>query len=93
MIGLLEDFLHFDFVIFSLSFLGTELFAKKLYPCILLIKKKKIRIHHAYIGAILAFFSALTGQIVLFDIGLGTMANDIVDHLKEKISKFFKKSK
>jgi CBS domain containing-hemolysin-like protein len=95
MIGLLENFLHFDFVIFSLSFLATELLRNKFPKLKLLIVngKKRIKFHHAYIGAILAFFSALTGQIALLNISLGTMVNDLVCHIKEKISKFFKKSK
>jgi hypothetical protein len=93
MLGLSESFLHFDLLVFGLSFLASELVSKKLYPCFLLIKRKKIRIHHTYVGAILAFFSALTGQVALFNIGLGTMANDIVSHVRKKISKFFKKSK
>jgi hypothetical protein len=88
MIGFTEGFFQFDLLIFGLSFLATELVARKLYPCFLLIRNKKIRIHHAYVGAILAFFSALTGQIVLLNVGLGAMTNDIIGHLRKKISKF-----
>jgi hypothetical protein len=89
----LENFFQFDFVVFGLSFLATELVSKRLYPCFLLIKRKKIRIHHAYLGAAAALFSALTGHVTLFNISLGTLANDIFYHLKERIAKFFKKSR
>jgi hypothetical protein len=78
---------QFDFLLFGLSFIATELLGKGLHPCFLMIKKKKIRIHHAYIGVALAFFSTLTGQIALLNIALGTFFNDIFSHLKKKLGK------
>ncbi|MEM5766134.1 MAG: hypothetical protein QW423_00630 [Candidatus Aenigmatarchaeota archaeon] len=85
----LNEIIQFDFLIFSLGFLLTELITNRLPKLRLFIVngKKKIKIHHAYLGAIVTFFSALTGQVVLVNIGLGTMANDIVCHLRKTISK------
>ncbi|MEM5772927.1 MAG: hypothetical protein QXL86_01735 [Candidatus Aenigmatarchaeota archaeon] len=92
MIGLTEPLLHFDFIIFSIGFIATELVTRYFPKLRLFVAngKKKIKIHHAYLGAIAAFFSALTGQVALLNISLGTMANDLVCHLRKKISKFFK---
>lgn len=92
MIGLTETAFQFDLLIFSLSFLATELFTRYFPKLRLFIVngRKKIKIHHAYLGAIAAFFSAITGQVALLNISLGTMANDIFCHLKKKISKLLK---
>jgi hypothetical protein len=95
MIGLTEGFFQFDLLIFSLSFLAAELVTKYFPKLKLFIAngRKKIKIHHAYLGAVAAFFSALTGQAALLNISLGTLANDIFYHLKNRIKKFFKKSR
>jgi hypothetical protein len=95
MIGLTEGLFQFDLLIFGLGFLATELVTRYFPKLRLFIAngKKRIKIHHAYVGAAAAFFSAITGQVALFNISLGAMANDIYCHLKNKISKFFKKSK
>ncbi|MEM5869633.1 MAG: hypothetical protein QXR09_00470 [Candidatus Aenigmatarchaeota archaeon] len=94
MISLAESF-QFDFLIFSLGFIITEIVTRNFPKLRLFIAngKKKIKIHHAYIGAVGAFFASLTGQVALLNISLGTIANDLFCHLKDKISKFLKKSK
>ena len=93
MLGLIEVPFHFDFLIFSLGFIATELVTRYFPKLRLFIAsgKKKIKIHHAYLGAAVAFFSAITGQVALLNISLGTMVNDLVYHLRNKISKFLKK--
>jgi hypothetical protein len=78
---------QFDFLFFTLGFIISNFLGKKLHPCFLLIRKKKIRIHHAYVGAILTFLSTITGQVALLNIALGTFFNDIFYHLKKKLSK------
>jgi len=73
--------------IFLFSFLATEL-TTRVFPelrLFVLNGSKKIKIHHAYIGALLAFFAGLAGQIALVNIGLGTMSNDIFCHLKKAL--------
>ncbi|MEM5829861.1 MAG: hypothetical protein QW040_03970 [Candidatus Aenigmatarchaeota archaeon] len=94
MIGLAET-IHFDFLIFSLGFMATKLVTRRLPKLGLFIVggKKKIKIHHAYLGAIAAFFSAITGQAILLNISLGTMFDDILYHLRNWISKIFRKTK
>ncbi|MEM5853308.1 MAG: hypothetical protein QXG39_03970 [Candidatus Aenigmatarchaeota archaeon] len=91
MIGL--ESLQFDFIVFGLGFIISELVTRNFPRLRLFIinGKKKIKIHHAYLGAIVAFFSALTGHITLFNLSLGTAVNDVVCHLREKIKNFFKK--
>ncbi|MEM5879326.1 MAG: hypothetical protein QXU74_02425 [Candidatus Aenigmatarchaeota archaeon] len=94
MIGLAESF-QFDLIIFSLGFIITELVTRNFPKLRLFIAngRKKIKIHHAYLGVVGAFFASLTGQAALLNISLGTMANDLFCHLKNKISKLLKKTR
>jgi len=79
---------EFDLTIFALSFLASELTSRRLRSCYFVINgKKEIRLHHAYIGALLAFIAGLVGQVMLLNVGLGTMFNDILYHLKKRLIK------
>jgi hypothetical protein len=76
---------QFDATLFMLSFLATQ-FTTWRFPKLrlfILNGTKRIKIHHAYIGALIAFFAGLAGQVALVNIGLGTMSNDIFCHLRK----------
>lgn len=95
MMGLAGTLFQFDIVTFSLGFIVTELVARY-FPRLRLFVfngKKKIKIHHVYLGMVGAFLSAISGQVALLNISLGTMANDIVYHARKRMLKFLKKSR
>ena len=69
--------------IFLASFLFAELtsryFIKEAYFVIKIRnKQKKIKIHHLYVGTILATVSAFFNQIIIFLIGVGIALNDLI---------------
>jgi uncharacterized BrkB/YihY/UPF0761 family membrane protein len=75
-----------DFIVLALSYLVTELTSRKLHSCYLVInEKRRVKLHHAYLGALLALIASLFGQMVLLNVGLGTMLNDLFGHLKKFI--------
>jgi len=80
---------EFNLGIFLFSFLVSELAARK-FPKMelsLMNGERKIKIHHAYLGALIASLSSLVGQIMLLNIGLGIMFNDIFYHAKKRVTK------
>jgi len=79
--------IELEVISFTLGFLISEFLGKKLYPCYLLIKRKKIRLHHAYIGAFIAIISSLMGQMTIASAALGSFINDVYSHLKKKFKK------
>jgi len=54
----------------------------------LINQKRKIRIHHAILGGLLALGASLIGSIVLLNIGLASMIEDISAHLLKKIKRW-----
>jgi len=83
---------EFNLGVFTLSFIVTEV-TTQIFPNLrffIFNGNKKIKIHHAYLGAFLAFLAGSMGQVTLLNIGLGTMSSDILLHIKKKIDKIFK---
>lgn len=84
--------LQFDVSFFLVSFFVSEVVVRSI-PKLRLwmsIGRKKIKIHHGYLGALLLIFASSIGHVPLFNIGLGTMVNDFLCHLRNLRKKFRK---
>jgi hypothetical protein len=85
---------EFQPTIFILSFSVTQLICIK-FPemkFFLFRKSKRVRLHHAFTGGLLALVASLIGQPFLFNIGLGGMIQDIFNHSLKIFRRFFKQS-
>jgi hypothetical protein len=85
---------EFQPVVFVLTFSVTQLISLK-FPEIkffLMRKSKRLRIHHAFAGGLLALFASFIGQPILLNVGLGGMIQDIFDHSIKILRKFFNHS-
>jgi len=89
---LLEHVIEFQPVIFILTFSISQLLSIK-FPemkFFLFRKSKRLRIHHAFAGGILALGSSLIGHSFWFNIGLGGMLQDIFNESLKFLRKRFK---
>ncbi len=89
---LIEPVIEFQPLIFILTFSVTQLISIK-FPDMkffLFRRSKKLRLHHAFTGGILALAASLTGSPLWFNIGLGGMLQDIFNHSIKIIRKRFK---
>lgn len=85
-------FNEFQLPIFILTFSISQLICIK-FPNIkffLMKKSKRVRIHHAFAGGLLALFAGLAGQPFLFNVGLGGMIQDILNHSLKILRKHLK---
>jgi len=84
---------QFNLSIFVLSFLITEVTSIKILPLRLFISHggRRIKIHHAYLGFLLAFISSLFGQVALLNVGLGAFFSDIFFEFSKVIKSRFRK--
>jgi hypothetical protein len=84
--------IEFQPAIFILTFSISQLISIK-YPDMkffLMKKSKKLRVHHAFIGGILAILASLTANPFWFNVGLGGMIQDILNHSLKILRKRFK---
>jgi hypothetical protein len=89
---LMGPVIEFQPVIFILTFSITQLLSIK-FPemkFFLFRKSKRIRLHHTFTGGLLALIASLTGNPLLFNIGLGGMLQDIFNHSFKTLRKRFK---
>jgi hypothetical protein len=89
---LVGPFLEFQPPIFILSFIISQLLSIK-FPGMkfyLMKKNKKFRIHHAYAGGLLALIASLSGHPFWFNIGLGGMVQDVLNHLYKVLKRSIK---
>jgi hypothetical protein len=83
---------EFQPTIFILTFSVLQLISIK-FPEIkffLFRKSKRVRLHHAFAGGLMALAANLIGQPLLFNIGLGGMIQDIFNHSLKILRKLFK---
>jgi len=79
---MLEPIIEFQPIIFLVTFSITQLISIK-FPDMkffLFRKSKKIRVHHAYTGGLVALLTSLTGHPIWFNISLGLMLQDVFNH-------------
>lgn len=88
------EFITTDYqpVFFILSFSICQFFNIK-FPemkIFLMRKSRRLRIHHAFGGGLLALISGLTGHPIWFSIGLGGMSQDVLIHFLKVLRKNLK---
>lgn len=74
--------IEFQTLIFALSFFISQLISIK-FPGIkfyLIIKNKKLRIHHTFTAGLLALITSFSGHSFWFNVSLGGMFQDILYH-------------
>jgi len=88
---LLGTGVEFQPIIFVATFSITQLISLK-YPELkffLFRKSKRVRVHHALTGGLIALAASLGGYPLWFNIGLGGMLQDIFNHSLKVLRKRF----
>jgi hypothetical protein len=88
---LLGTGIEFQPAIFILTFSVTQLISIK-FPELkffLMRRSKRLRLHHAITGGLLALAASVGGYSLWFNIGLGGMLQDIFNHFLKVFRKRF----
>jgi hypothetical protein len=89
---MLGPMIEFQPMIFVATFSITQLISLK-YPemkFFLMRREKRIRVHHAFTGGLVALATTLIGQPFLFNVSLGVMIQDVFNHSLKILRKRFK---